>query len=93
MLYGFEALTRRFGIPVLLPDGTYTAGLYDKSTKAESVNKFESQVLIGDPSIVLKETLHIGDTLGIDGKTYEIRDLESDGDGLLTRYFLTEANT
>ncbi|MDR2697149.1 MAG: hypothetical protein LBB40_01590 [Holophagales bacterium] len=90
--YGFATLAARFGTAVVLPDGTYTAGLFDISTKAESENKFESQVIAGDPSIVLKETLYIGDHLIIAKKAYEIRDRESDLDGLLTRYFLTEAS-
>jgi len=90
IVHGFKTLARgTFGVAVLLPDGSSTHGLYDHATKAESLNKFESQVLAGTPSVVLEEYLRIGDQIEILRKAYEIRDLETDPDGYLTRYFLT----
>ena len=90
---GFKTLTRgRHGTAVTLPDGRPTRGLYDHNTKAESVTKFESQVLAGTPSVVLEENLHIGDPLMVNGQSYRIRDLETDPDGQLTRYFLSESH-
>jgi len=89
IVHGFQTLAKgTFGVAVLLQDGTSTHGLYDHATKAESLTKFESQVLAGTPSVVMEENLRIGDRVEIARKTYEIRDLETDPDGYLTRYFL-----
>jgi hypothetical protein len=93
MVLGFRTLTQRHGVEVGLPGGGLTRGLFDLSTKAESLNNVESQIMAGDPSVVIAEKLKIGDPIAVSNRAYTIRAYESDPDGQLTRYFLAEAMT
>jgi len=88
-LVGFDTVCARFGTAVELPSGDMTFGLFSAVTKSESISNFESQVMAGTPSVLLRESLKIGDTVTTAQKRYTVRDYESDRTGL-TRYFLLE---
>jgi hypothetical protein len=85
---GFASLCRRHGVVAILPCGDLAYGLYDAATKAEDIKNYESQILAGTHSIVLEDSLTIGQKITIGGEAFEIRDIETDPDGALTRYFL-----
>jgi hypothetical protein len=87
-LAAFQRLTKGYGVEVLLPSGAATHGLFDEVTKPESLSGMETQIVIGQPSVVLAERLEMRDMLTIGGKTYRVSSYETDPDGLLTRYSL-----
>ena len=89
---GFKTLARHVGTLAVLPDQRRVPCLFDLKTKAESITGYESQQLAGTPSVVLEEKLVLGDYLLIKGTIYKIRDIDSDPDGALARYFLTEVD-
>jgi len=72
------------------PAGPVVLGLFDIETKAERIAKFESRHLAGTPSVVLEARLPINSVLTVGGRTYTVRDIETDPDGALTRHFLKE---
>jgi len=92
MLIGaFQRLAKRLGVVVLLPSGATTHGLFDEVTKPESLSNMETEIIIGQPSIVLAEKLEMRSTIVIGGQAYKVSSYESDPDGALTRYSLAKA--
>jgi hypothetical protein len=76
---------------VVLPDGRATRGLFDAATKAEQLTgKDYASALVGRPSVVLEVPgLRVEEPLTVADRAYTIRDFVLEGDGALTRYFLT----